>query len=76
MINVNNAKAVEIAKDKIRIDRKPKLEALDVEFQIALESGADTSSIVAQKKALRDATKQVEGLDVNRLIFIIDGLDT
>ena len=49
------AKAKEIHKSKIREARIPKLAELDVEFQRALETSADTSTIVAKKQALRDA---------------------
>ena len=35
----------------------PLLAAQDVAFQRALESGADTSSILAEKKRLRDVTQ-------------------
>ena len=35
--------------------REPKLLELDVEFQKAQETSADTSAIVAKKQALRDA---------------------
>lgn len=59
-IQVNINKAKEITKDKLREERKPLLEKLDVEFQRALETGADTSAIVANKQALRDATNQVD----------------
>ena len=52
---VDMAKAREIHKDKIRVARKPLLEALDVEFQKAQETGASTADIVAKKNALRDA---------------------
>ena len=52
-INMNKAK--EIHKNKIRKARAPKLAELDVEFQKALETSADTTSIVSKKKALRDA---------------------
>ena len=48
-------KAKEIHKTKIRTARVDKLAALDIEFQRALESSADTSAIVAKKQALRDA---------------------
>ena len=47
--------AKEIHKEKIRSARIPKLAELDVEFQIALETSADTSAIIAKKQALRDA---------------------
>jgi len=53
--SIDMAKAREIHKEKIRFARKPLLEALDVEFQKALETGASTTDIVAKKNALRDA---------------------
>ena len=52
---INMAKAKEIHRSKIREARTPKLAELDVEFQKALETSADTSSIIAKKQALRDA---------------------
>ena len=52
---VDMAKAREIHKTRIREARGPKLEELDVEFQRALETSADTSAIIAKKQALRDA---------------------
>jgi hypothetical protein len=53
--SLNMSKAKEIHKKKIRQARTPKLAELDIEFQKALETSADTSAIVAKKKALRDA---------------------
>lgn len=61
IIDINKAK--DITKDRLRAERKPLLEAQDVAFQRALESGADTSAIVAEKQRLRDITKLVD--DVN-----------
>ena len=52
---IDMAKAREIHKTHIRRARESKLAALDVDFQRALEVGAATTSIVAQKQALRDA---------------------
>ena len=57
MITINFTKATEITKERLRQERKPLLEAQDVLFQRALESGADTSAIVAEKQRLRDITK-------------------
>ena len=54
-IETDMTKAKEIHKDKIRIARTPKLAELDIEFQRALETSADTSTIVAKKQVLRDA---------------------
>ena len=48
-------KAKVIHQDKIRIDRKKKLQALDIEFQQAQETSAGITTIVAKKQALRDA---------------------
>ena len=61
-IIVNITKAKEITKDRLRVERKPLLEQLDVDFQRALEAGADTSTIVAKKQALRDATIQIDSM--------------
>ena len=54
-IETDMTKAKEIHKAKIREARVDKLAALDIEFQKALETGADTSTIVAKKQTLRDA---------------------
>jgi len=57
MITINFEKAKAITKDRLRIERTPLLQAQDVAFQRALESGADTTAIVAEKQRLRDITK-------------------
>jgi uncharacterized protein YdaT len=62
MITINIDKAKDITKDRLRDERKPLLEAQDVEFQKALETGADTTSIVAEKQRLRDITNQVNSM--------------
>ena len=56
-VTVNLAKAKEITKNRLRMERAPLLVAQDVAFQRALESGADTTAIVAEKNRLRDITK-------------------
>ena len=55
IISTDIAKAKEIHKANIRIAREPKLAELDIQFQRALETSADTSAIVTKKQALRDA---------------------
>jgi len=59
-IKIDIAKAKDITKDRLRAERKPLLEALDIEFIKAQEIGEDTSAIVAEKQRLRDITKQVD----------------
>jgi hypothetical protein len=56
MITVNLDKAKAITKDRLRAERTPLLQAQDVAFQRATETGADTSAIVAEKQRLRDIT--------------------
>jgi hypothetical protein len=55
-VEVSFPKAVEITKKRLRAERTPLLAAQDVAFQRALESGADTTAIVAEKQRLRDIT--------------------
>ena len=73
MITIDLNKAKEIAKSRLRKEREALLVALDVQFQRALETGADTSAIVAEKNRLRDITKvvdAVETLDELKLITV------
>lgn len=60
MIKINFDKAVAITKDRLRAERAALMQAQDIAFQRALESGEDTSAIVAEKQRLRDITKQAE----------------
>lgn len=55
-ITINFEKAKEITKKRLRAEREPLLQAQDVAFQRALEEGADTTAIVAEKQRLRDIT--------------------
>ena len=56
-INITKAKAIKL--DALRAERAPLLEALDVAFVRALESGdlEAQAAIKAEKQALRDVTK-------------------
>ena len=55
IIKTDMAKAKELHKQNIRIEREPLLAALDIDFQKALETSSDTASVVSKKQALRDA---------------------
>jgi hypothetical protein len=59
-IDVDMVKAIEIHKNKLRELRKPKLESLDIQYQIAdEENNAETKKEIASKKQeLRDVTNQ------------------
>ena len=58
MINVNMTKARDIWRDKIRAERKPKLEKLDVDYMRAVEAddATEKAAIATKKQVLRDAT--------------------
>jgi hypothetical protein len=60
MITINLDKAKAITKDRLRAERTPLLQAQDVAFQRAIEEGADTTAIVAEKQRLRDITALAE----------------
>ena len=61
VVSVNLAKAKEITKKRLRAEREPLLAAQDVLFQRALETGSDTTAIVAEKQRLRDITGLADG---------------
>ena len=56
VVTVNLDKAKQITKARLRLEREPLFAAQDVAFQRALESGADTADIVAEKNRLRAIT--------------------
>ena len=60
IINIDKAK--DITKDRLRAEREPKLQALDIQYMQAQELGSDTSTIVANKQLLRDAPAQVDSM--------------
>ena len=55
-MQVSLTKAKVITKDRLRVERKPLLEAQDVLFAKAQETSANTSAIVTEKNRLRDIT--------------------
>ena len=75
LIKINNEKAIEITKDKIRAIREHMFAKLDVEFQMALEKGTDTSSIVAEKQRLRDLTDSANDKTPDELLLILKQLE-
>ena len=75
MIVINNEKAIEIAKEKIRVIREPKFKQLDLDFQRALETGSDTTLIVQEKQRLRDLTDLANDKTVEELLVILKELE-
>lgn len=71
------SKAREVKKRYLRIERKPLLEALDVDFMLALETGDEAKrvSTVQKKQALRDITSLVDAADTLEEIKQISCID-
>ena len=62
-MTINMTKAKNLTKDRLRVERKPLLEAQDILFNRALETSSDTSDIVTEKNRLRDITNQVDSMN-------------
>ena len=75
MIKINNDKAIDITKDKIRTYRKPKLEALDVEAMRNISNADKLAEIEAQKQELRDMPTIADGKSVEELQEILKGIE-
>lgn len=59
-ISISLLKAKELTKSRLRAERKPLLENLDVQFMQAMENGKPIDSIVSEKQRLRDITSLVD----------------
>jgi hypothetical protein len=59
VVAVNFERAQELTRTRLRAERTPLLAAQDILFQRALETGADTTTIVAEKNRLRTITDLV-----------------
>lgn len=62
MITINLNKAKEITKNRLRDERKPQLESLDIEMMRNFSNQELLAEIDAKKQILRDATKAVDTL--------------
>jgi hypothetical protein len=62
MITINLNKAKDITKERLREERKPQLEALDVQMLRNFSNQELLTEIEAKKQVLRDATNQVDAM--------------
>lgn len=60
IIQIDIPRAKEITKDRLRTERKPLLEALDVEVMKNITDSVRLAEIEAEKQRLRDITKIVD----------------
>jgi len=63
MIKIDINKAKDITKDRLRVERKPLLEALDIEVMKNITDATKLAEIEAEKQRLRDITNVVDGLE-------------
>ena len=63
IIQIDIPRAKEITKDRLRVERTPLLQALDVEVMKNLSDTAKLAEIEAEKQRLRDITLVVDELE-------------
>lgn len=64
MIKVDIVKARDITKDRLRAERTPLLQALDIEVMKNITDATKLAEIEAEKQRLRDITLVVDTLNV------------
>lgn len=76
LIKINNEKAIEITKEKIRQWRELKFKENDIKLQNALVDGNETARLeaVEYRDYLRDLTAQCDGKSLDELKTILEGL--
>lgn len=74
MIVINNEKAIEIAKNKIRVWRESEFKKNDLAIQNALVDAVDTTALIERRDYLRDLTSQCENKTVDELLELIKTL--
>ena len=63
MIKIDMTKARDITKDRLRAERTPLLQALDVEVMKNITDATKLAEIEVEKQRLRDITKVVDTLE-------------
>lgn len=76
LIKINNEKAIEITKEKIRQWRELKFKENDIKLQNALVDGDETARLeaVEYRDYLRDLPAKCDGKSLDELKTILDGL--
>ena len=63
MIKIDMTKARDITKDRLRAERTPLLQALDIEVIKNITDATKLAEIEAEKQRLRDITKVIDTLE-------------
>ena len=75
MIKINQEKAIEIVKDKIRVWRDSEFKKNDIAIQNALVDGIDTTELIARRDYLRDLPTSCDGKSIDELKEILQDLN-
>jgi len=67
-VDVDCAKARDIAVEQLRLKRKPLLEEQDKLFMLALERGESTDGVAAEKQRLRDVTEPLKSMELSGVL--------
>ena len=74
MIVINQDKAIEIAKNRIRALREAEFKKNDLAIQNALVDGTDTTALIERRDYLRGLTSQCDNKTVDELLILINEL--
>ena len=74
MIKINREKAIEIAKDKIRVWRDSEFKKNDIAIQNALLDGSDTTELITRRDYLRDLPSSCDGKSIEELTVILNDI--
>lgn len=71
MVTINQERAIEIAKEKLRAWREKEFKKNDLALQNALVDGTDTKALIERRDYLRNITSQCEGKSIEELKTLI-----
>lgn len=71
MIVINNEKAIELAKNKIRVWRDNEFKKNDLAIQNALVEKLETTLLIQRRDYLRDLPSQCDNKSIDELLLFI-----
>lgn len=74
MIVINQDKAIELTKAKLRAWRESEFKKNDVAIQNALVDGTSTTALIARRDYLRDLPSQCDGKSLDELKLMLEGI--
>ena len=74
MIKINQEKAIEVAKDKIRVWRDSEFKKNDITIQNALVDEVDATELIARRDYLRDLPSSCDSKSVDELTQLLQDL--